>query len=229
MSEGFSQWAERFDALTVRERLLILVTALVAILLPVFVYVLEPAHKQQRSLSTQVAQLTAANAEKQLDIQTLATTQRPHPDVALQTRIEQLRQQLERLNQSLQAGSAALVSPREMLTMLEQVLSRQEGLKLLSVSKAESTWLPPEPPEPAATASDAPTTAADAPGGIYRHDLKLVVEGGFFEVLSYLQALEQLHQGFFWDSIDYRVVNDPTAEVSIEIHTLSTEKGWLGV
>ncbi len=226
MSDGFSQWAERFDALTVRERLLILVTALVAILLPVFVYVLEPAHKQQRSLSTQVAQLTAANAEKQLDIQTLATTQRPHPDVVLQTRIEQRRQQLERLNRSLKAGSAALVSPREMLTMLEQVLTRQEGLKLLSVSKAEPTWLPPEP---AATASDAPTTAEDAPGGIYRHDLKLVVEGGFFEVLSYLQALEQLHQGFFWDAIDYRVVNYPTAEVSIEIHTLSTEQGWLGV
>ena len=43
MKDQLQQWAAKFDALTVRERVLILVTVVVAILLPIFTYVIEPA------------------------------------------------------------------------------------------------------------------------------------------------------------------------------------------
>ncbi|OMH39526.1 hypothetical protein [Motiliproteus sp. MSK22-1] len=216
----------KFDALSVRERVLILVTVVVAILLPVFIYLIEPTQKKQIVLTTQVAKLKAANANKALDIQTLSMAKTTDPNEAIRTQLKLREQQLAALNETLKKRSGRLVSASEMLTQLEQVLSDYRGLRLVAVDKAE--------PQRFMIDSDSKDQEQGADmvsieTGLYRHDMKLVVEGGFFDVLSYLQALEQLPQGFFWDSIDYQVEEYPKAQVSLKVHTLSTEQGWLGV
>ncbi len=229
MSVPMSEYLQRFDALSVRERALILVTLLVALLLPTVMYVIEPAQKVQLKMSTDIAKLKAANANKHLDILTLKSSQRKDPNQLLRTQIEQRRQQLSVLNQKLLDQSQQLVSPQAMLGVLEHLLAKHQGVELVSVNKAA----PQRFSLAAAGGSDAAEQAekpeAEQEAGLYRHDLTVVVKGGFFEVIDYLQALEELPRGFFWDSIDYQVQTYPEAEVSLKIHTLSMDRGWLGV
>jgi len=210
----------KFDALSLRERLLILVTLVVAIALPTLLYLIEPAQRAQAKLGTSAAKMEAENAQLMLELATLKAQQSSDPNAELQAQVDQLQQQIEQLNATLQGRAARLISPPEMLGLLEQVLSGQQRLQLVRLEKGAPTRLQP--------GGQAPSAASEGPG-IYRHDLGLVVEGGFFEVLAYLQALEQLPKSFFWDELDYQVLTYPRAQVTLRVHTLSTAEGWLGV
>ncbi|MEH6814691.1 MAG: hypothetical protein V7677_19325 [Motiliproteus sp.] len=228
MSASMSEYLQQFDALSVRERALILVTILVAILMPTVMYVIEPAQKVQLKTTTQIAKLKAENANKFLDIQTLTASKNKDPNQLMRTQIQQRRQQLVALNQKLHEQSEQLVSPQVMLGVLEHLLANYQGVDLVSVNKAEPQRFSLSTGEGGAVESSE-QTQPESNAGLYRHDLTVVIKGGFFEVLTYLKTLEALPRGFFWDSIDYQVQTYPEAEVSLKIHTLSMDRGWLGV
>jgi len=209
----------RFDTLSLRERLLILVTVVVAVALPTLLYLIEPAQQARAKLTTASAKMEAENAQLVLELATLTAQSKTDPNRVLQDQVDKLQQTIDQLNATLQVRAAQLIAPQEMLTLLEQVLTQQGRLQLVSLEKGAPTRF---------QLAEAPA-ASDNDVGIFRHDLTLVVEGGFFEVLSYLQALEQLPKSFFWDGLDYQVVTYPRARVSLRVHTLSSAEGWLGV
>ncbi|WP_210397999.1 hypothetical protein [Motiliproteus sediminis] len=225
MMVKLQQAATRFEALSLRERLLILVTVVVAIALPALLYLIEPAQKQQVRLKTSLAKMEAENAGGILELATLKAKLKADPSKALSQEIASLESQLDSLNQQLQQRAAQLISPQDMLGVLEQVLNAQRKLNLIALEKGAPVPFR-NPVEAAAGADGAESTTSS---GIYRHDLTLVVEGGYFDTLAYLKALEQLPQGFFWDELDYQVDSYPRARVTLKVHTLSTTAGWLGV
>ncbi|MCW9050896.1 MAG: hypothetical protein OQJ91_01050 [Motiliproteus sp.] len=224
------EYLQKFDQLTARERALILVTTLVALLLPLVMYVLEPAQKKQLKTTTDIAKLKAANANKQLDIQTLHSQAQKDPNEALKAQIAQRQKQLDDLNAELRGQSEQLISPSVMLVSLQQIVSNHQGVELVSVNKSEPVAMSlAAEGDQAISASKTQEPAGSIPQGLYRHDLEVVINGGFFDVLNYLKSLEQLPKGFFWDAVDYQVTEYPQAQVSIKVHTLSMDRGWLGV
>ena len=54
-------------------------------------------------------------------------------------------------------------------------------------------------------------------------------EGRYFAVRDFLARLEQLSDKLYWRSMAYHVKDYPTAEVTLEVYTLSTEKAFIGV
>ena len=84
--------------------------------------------------------------------------------------------------------------------------------------------------DPAAAAGN-PATAAEAPLTLYKHGLKLSLEGGYFDLLSYLQAIQASGWRLHWDSLDYQVskVAGAPATITLVLYTLSREAGWIGV
>ncbi|WP_207060651.1 hypothetical protein [Motiliproteus sp. SC1-56] len=208
--------AERFDGLTLRERLLILITLVVALVLPTFLYLIEPAQKAKAGVERRAVQLEAELANKKLELVTLKSRPLVDPNDALRSQLAALQAREKALDATLLERSARLISPQEMLEVLQAALAEQAGLTLISARKGDAEQVA-EGPE------GAPLK------GVYRHDLTLVVAGGYFDVLAYVRALESLPRRFFWDAIDYQVRDYPRAEVTLKLHTLSTEKGWLGV
>lgn len=61
--------------------------------------------------------------------------------------------------------------------------------------------------------------------GVFKHAVVIQLEGSYFDVIDYLVALESLSWKFYWSELDYRVVAYPKAIVTLEVYTLSTEKG----
>ena len=63
---------------------------------------------------------------------------------------------------------------------------------------------------------------------IYVHPFQLQLKGSYQALYNYLQRIEQLHQGFFWDQLELNAEKYPEATIRVRVHTLSTEESWLG-
>jgi MSHA biogenesis protein MshJ len=63
---------------------------------------------------------------------------------------------------------------------------------------------------------------------LYQHNLKIEFRGDFFSTYQYLRFLEEISASLFWDSLRFEQVEWPSANVVLKIHTLSTEKGFIG-
>ena len=71
--------------------------------------------------------------------------------------------------------------------------------------------------------------AEETNGQVFEHGLVLEFQGDFFSTLKYLRFLEEISGTFFWDAVRFRQVEWPEALVTLEIHTLSSNAGFIGV
>jgi MSHA biogenesis protein MshJ len=202
--------ARRFDALTLRER--VLVSAGVLTLLFMFweMALMQPLDAHKARLAAELSDLQsgiAASAE--------AATTDP-----LQLGINErasLRDQIKATDAKLASTAGGLIPPQRMIGVVRDVLSRQHGLKLVSLQNLGARPLAP------------PTDGTTLESGPYVHPVVVVVEGSYFDVLAYLRALEALPWRFYWKTFDLSTTQYPTNRVRIELSTLSMDKAWLGV
>lgn len=204
-------WGQKVAALSVRERVLILLTGLVLIGAMGIYGWLDAADTR---LSQDRAALTAA--QRDLEILTLENQGKQaklarDPNAQVREQLARVDGDLARLDAELKAQTVDLIQAREMPAVLEALLSRSANLHMVSL-----TSLKPEP-----------LMAGEQKVNLFRHGIRLQLEGGYFDVYQYLKALEALPRHFYWQGFDYRVVEHPKAAVTMEIYTLSTSKEFI--
>lgn len=64
---------------------------------------------------------------------------------------------------------------------------------------------------------------------VFKHAVELEFQGDYRSTLRYLKNLENLPWRFYWDGVSYEVIKYPKASITINIYTLSLDKGWMGV
>ena len=122
----------RYDAMQRRERWLIALALLGGIVLIGFSLFIDPALRRgqlaERTLAGQQAQLLAMQTQ-------MATLQAPerHPDVAAQAELGQLKQRLDELSARMRVLESSLVPPERMPGLLEDMIGKRSGLRLLSL------------------------------------------------------------------------------------------------
>lgn len=207
----WQEWAQKVDALSLRERLLILLTGVI-LLGAAGVYGWLDAAGTRLEQDRQA--LTAAQRDLEiLDLENQGKQARLARDPNAQVR-EQLgntEQSLARLDAELRAQTVDLIPAHEMPAVLEALLSRSTNLHMLAL-----TSLKPEP-----------LMAGEQKANLFKHGIRLQLEGGYFDVYQYLKALEALPRHFYWKGFDYRVIEHPKAMVEMEIYTLSTSKEFI--
>ncbi|HCS44300.1 MAG TPA: MSHA biogenesis protein MshJ [Pseudomonas sp.] len=129
-----------------------------------------------------------------------------------------------KLLEQIDHSTGQLISPDKMRAVLQDLLKAQTGLQLVSL---ESFTTPVELSSIAATKTQTPASALL----LYRHGVHLKLEGGYFELLRYLQAVQGTQWKLNWDSLDYRVgeAGAAHAQISLQLYTLSRYAGWIGV
>lgn len=145
------------------------------------------------------------------------------PDSFAKQRQDELRRDIVAADAELALLYGQLIDPREMSLMLTSILQRDTTLELISLSNKPSELLLTAAPD-----SDA---AADTHAGIelFRHGMQMVFEGNYLDTVRYLQSLEGLQSNFFWERMEYSVIAYPKARITLDIYTLSTQRGWIGV
>lgn len=210
----------QFDARPAMEKMLVAVLVLAALIWLCVSFLLMPLIAEKTQLERQIAQIQTQLRALELRDQQVVSDSVNDPDESLRLRIEQARRQQENLDNSLQAQAANLVSPQGMTRVLMAILERLDGLSLVRVQN-----LPPE----IVRQSDAENAGSTGSANIYRHSLSLELEGDYLSLLVYLRRIESLPERFFWDQLSFVQTQWPRARIVLELHTLSTEEGFVGV
>lgn len=137
----------------------------------------------------------------------------------------------EQLIGEIDRDTAGLMPAAKMRGVLEELLRTQANLRLLSLHSFSEPLQLPATATATAPATDSPASAGEAPLTLYKQGLRLSLEGGYFDLLSYLQAIQASGWRLHWDSLDYQVGKEAgaPATITLVLYTLSREAGWIGV
>jgi MSHA biogenesis protein MshJ len=221
LSETLASLQTRIDALSLRERgILFLVVALVLYMLW-NALLMTPLEKRQKTLLGQINTLRSEITALDQQAVTILERHNRDPNAAERAQLEQLERANAALEQQLKEAISGLIEPQQMAKVLETVLKRQQALHFVRIENlgAEPLLVPQ------ADATQAVTNEA----GIYKHSMRLELQGSFADTLAYLRALEGLQWQFRWDEVELTMLDYPTARVVVTVHTLSLQEGWLGV
>jgi len=139
-----------------------------------------------------------------------------------------LRDRVAAGDQEVRVFTSDLVDPKEMRLVLEELLRRQSGLKLVSATNLPAKSLVESDTEPGGTKDDAAKTAQKEPQ-LYRHTLVLTLQGSYLDCLAYLTAVERLPWHLYWSRIEFKEDGYPRNAIMLELRTLSLDKEWIGV
>ena len=213
----------KVDGMSLRERALIFAAAAFLVVSLIDSLFLEPLLDRQKMLSAQVVQQQEKMKEAQSRIAALLQAKQADANSPQRERIRILRQQIADGDTYLKDRRDKLVPPEKMAQLLEQVLNKNDRLKLVALNTLPVSLLI----EPAADAPAAQTSGLEKQ--IYKHGVKITVRGSYADLLQYLTALEKLPTQMYWGVAKMDVIQHPTVELTLTLYTLSLDKTWLQV
>ncbi|MDQ7072788.1 MAG: hypothetical protein Q9N32_03805 [Gammaproteobacteria bacterium] len=113
-----------------------------------------------------------------------------------------------------------LVPPTKITELLRNLLLKTNGLKLISLNNE---------PVKKVILSKNDINTSEPESLLYEHATIIKLTGNYQQLYQYLLSLEQSDWGLFWDKMHYTVTDYPQAEISLRVHTISTNKYWIGL
>lgn len=224
MKEQWRKLAARFDALLVRERVLILLGVVVGTALLYNELALQPLEARKKRVERQIAEsrhnikLAEAVLSAQEPVADADAVKRAYRDA--------LRKQLAEIDQGMQGLQRGLVPPERMGKLLEEMLSRSRGLQLVTLRTLPVRRL--EAPVVAVAGKPAAKPGAkESDRTVFQHGYEITLQGSYAEVHAYLAQLEKLPWRMFWGRITVSAEHHPRLRVTLTVLTLSLNKAWL--
>ena len=244
MMKQWDQFAEKINALSLRERGILFALLSVGLLLIANSLIIEPQLLKHKLLSDGIKREQAQIAALQAEISQRAAGVLVDPNADVKRRLASTRKQIEELDQNLLAVHKNLVRPEKMADLLESILRRNRKLQLVSLKTMPVLNLA-EPSDSSANGRGADGGAGASTkhkaksndqgaegvtdGALYKHEVEIVVEGSYLDMLATLQELEALPEQVYWHSVTLSVLEYPTASLSMRVFTLSLDKKWLNL
>lgn len=214
MNAVLQRYVERIDNATLRERALLFAAAALILIFMVNAVLLKPLRDTQRRLGAELAQREVELRTVQAELQRLARTRTVDPDARNRARIAELRAELAGLDAKIAAEQRRFTSPQRMRAVLEEMLGRNQRLRLLDLKTLPVTDL---------------SSRGQAGRRVFRHGVELTLAGGYLELHAYLKALEGLSTQLYWGRADLSVTEYPVATLKLTVYTLSLDQAWLVV
>ena len=220
--------AAKFAALSGREKISVFAALLVLAVYIVFALAIDPAQRRARVLQKQIVNQKA-------ELESLRTLGRPvpkKPDVSLpqNSKNEELQRSIDEMDAKLKDMERDLVSADRMRAVLQEMLTRDPGLQLVTLRTLPVVSLIAKSDEPAGRsgASEGAPPARTA-ANVYRHGVEITVRGKYANLHEYLARLERAPWRMIWSRAQLTAGDDAELTMTITIHTLSLDRGWLQV
>ena len=235
MKRLWARYAERIDALSVRERVLVFATAMALLLALLYTLLIDPQVATQKRLASTVAQKQAELKNLEAQITAIATSRAADPDRPLRERLAAVRKQLGEAEAQITAEERKFTAPQQMKAVIEGMLARNREVQLVAMKTLPSSTIAEaraeggklEAPKPAPK----PQAQSSALGErlIYRHGIEVTVSGSYLDLLRYLSDLEHLPTQLYWSSLEIDASRYPKHTMKIIVYTLSLDPTWLNV
>jgi MSHA biogenesis protein MshJ len=222
MNERWQQLSAKFNAMTLRERVMVLASLIVALVAIFNFLALDPLSVRKRQLTQELATARAGITT----VENLQKQQAADPDAVKRAYRDALRKQVAQIDENMKALQKTLVPPDQMAKLLEGMLSRDRGLQLVSLRKLPARRFE-APGKPKADAAATAKAAARPETGIYQHSFELTVQGSYADLSGYLARLETLPWQMFWGRVSVDAERYPVIVLTLTVHTLSMDKAWL--
>ncbi len=210
------------DTLTRRDQISLAIIVVVTLASVWFLLVYAPLSESgvrlQQDLEKKKNELVVVQAK----MSALQASLKNDPDRENRAELARYVEDNKRLDQALAKTTSQIISPQEMVELLERMLETQSGLEFISLKNKPAT------PEFVESHKEGDAVVENV-STIYRHSVVLQVEGSYHNVLAYIKKLEQFPWRFFWEKIEIETRKYPKALVTLEVYTLGFREGLIGV
>ena len=206
-TEQLNNLRDRVNAMSLRERLLVLGLVVAALLIGWQSLLMDPLERRR---GVAIAELDGMRQRLAALEQGQSAAGDPLSEAL--NKEQSLQAETARIEAELAATAAALVPPDRMADLLRSLLERQRGLRLVSLEK-----LPAEATGPAGSVAQGP----------FVQPIAIEVEGNYGAIVDYLRDVEGLELRFLWRSLDVSTGDWPVNRARIELGTLSLGREWL--
>ena len=208
---------ERHAGLSLREKMLVLVTVVVIVLFLGVNFVVEPLYKEYTTLKSQQEATKQSISAVELEVANIEAKLNADPLAKLEDELSLLTVAHEAQVKRLEGFRLSLVASDEMSRLVKALVNENKHLSVLSL-KSKS-------PE-AILFKDNDSTKQPL---LYRHSMAIKLQGRYFALLDFMKNIEAKNKSVLWSDINYRVEDYPKAIISFEIFTISTDKEFIGV
>ncbi|OUR72047.1 hypothetical protein A9Q92_07740 [Methylophaga sp. 42_8_T64] len=219
MDKTITALSNYLDGLTLREKLLFVFVFIAVVYSAWDAFFFSSYSEQQQQIHTESLATQTQQQETILAIQ-LAQIElsKADPNIKINQQIKDAQLALSDAQQQLNAKLDKLVPPTQITNLLRSLLEKTQGISLVSLEN-----------EPVSTITLNTAEEDEVQTVLYEHATKLNLRGSYQQLHKYLQALESSDWGLFWDQLDYTVKDYPDAEISLRVHTISTDEYWIGL
>ncbi|HYS51477.1 MAG TPA: type II secretion system protein GspM [Burkholderiales bacterium] len=211
------RYADRLDAMSLRERVLIFLAVAVVIVAIADSALFDPISRRQKVNSQRIHQQEDEIRTMQGQVQAYAQGRTGDNAGAKRERLEKRKVELAALDRELAAKRNDLVPPERMAKMLYEIVKRTPDVELVSLRSLPATGL-----------AQSLTAGLSTSGlALYRHGIEITVSGSYLRMLTYVNQLERLPAKIMWGNMELQAAAYPVTTLKITLYTLSPEKTWL--
>ncbi len=212
MKAVLKQIAERIDAASLRERVLIFLALTAGLVFVINAALIEPLRSTQKRLAAEAAEGQAELQAAQGEIARMVQNAAIDPNAGSKARLTTLRTELAELDARIVKEQGRFTPPERMRAALDEMLQRNKGLALV-----DFTSLP--------VAAVGGGTAGG--GTLYRHGLGFPVTGTYLELYDDLRPLGPMPTQLYWRRAELTVGEYPVMSLKLVVYTVSFDRAWL--
>ena len=227
MQPLLKKWAAAFDALSRRERLMLFGAGVAALLFVFYFLFFNPLFAKRAALHASIAQKQSQQVAMAKEIELTMLAHAVDPDQNARERLAALLAEGASVKEQLRQKQHGLVAPERMVALLEQLLRRHAGLRVVALRTLPGGSVGASP---AAAASGDGAAKASAPAPLlHRHGVEVVLQGSYADMLQYMQALQAMPTRVFWGQARLEAESYPQATLTLTLYTLSMDDTWIAL
>lgn len=212
---AWQQMTERFRSLKEREKYMTFVGSLLLVFWLFFIQILDPLVQDLIKAKTQLIAATKSQQQQASILTNLHQQAGIDLDANYAREVEELQKQELQLQEQVSRLTSYFVGSERMALVLQDVLKSSNKVKIKSVVA--------NPPVPLTFADQ----GSDNKAVIYQHSTLVVLSGDFFALSTVLRELDNLKWSLGWQSIDYKVSEYPSAELTLHLLTVSDNESYI--
>jgi len=229
VSTLWQRYAGRFDALSLRERVMVFAAVMVAVVALAYTLAIEPQLVRQKRIGAAMLQKQSEMKAFEAQVAKLIGGGELDAGRSGRERMARLRAEVNALDARVADEERKFTAPSQVRAVVEGLLARNRGVALVEMKTLAVDTLAAGAKPGALPAKAVPAKPAPGERLIYRHGLEVTVSGSYLELLAYARDLEKLPKQLYWGALELDAASYPKVSMKLTVYTLSLDPTWLSV
>jgi MSHA biogenesis protein MshJ len=188
-----------------RERILLLITGIVAIWIGLFDWVISPLSNAKSVLQEEKLNIKQQYEGTYRELLVLQEKIKSHSQSNQSPEVLQLELLLAKNNEKLGILQKKLMPPKQVPFLLEKMVADFAGLRLIKLESLpfkDNTVL-------------------------HHQRIRIMLSGRYADLLAYMKKLETLNYPIWWEELEYKIIKFPQAQIVLTVYILTQQENWI--